>query len=153
MSKYLIVLILVVIAGAGIYSYKNTKTDIPESSMELIESSSPVAAPSIPRYLPYTSEVMESSSLTRRVLFFYASWCPTCRPADADFSVNQSRIPEDVMLIRVNYSDDNTSDDERELASKYNITYQHTFVQIDSEGNVVTQWNGGKTVELVKNIK
>lgn len=121
--------------------------------MELIETSSPVAVPGLSRYLPYTNEVLASSSLSRRVLFFYASWCSTCRPADANFTTNQSRIPEDVILIRVNYNDDNTSDDERELGSKYNITYQHTFVQIDSEGNVVTQWNGGKTDELLKNLK
>lgn len=124
-----------------------------EPSIESISSPSPIAVSGTSRYLPYTEEVFLGSSNYRRVLFFYASWCPTCRPADADFAANQSLFPEDLRLIRVNYNDGDTSRAERDLASNYNITYQHTFVQIDSAGNVVTQWNGGKTAELLKNLK
>ena len=40
-----------------------------------------------------------------------------------------------------------------DLAKKYGITYQHTFVQIDSQGKEVTKWNGGQTDELAANIK
>ena len=87
------------------------------------------------------------------MLFFYASWCPTCRPADADFAKNESLLPEDVRLIRVNYNEGDTDDDEDTLADKYNVTYQHTFVQIDEEDNIVTKWNGGQTAQLLKNLK
>ena len=41
----------------------------------------------------------------------------------------------------------------KELAQKYSITYQHTFVQIDAEGKEITKWNGGKIDELLTNIK
>ena len=105
------------------------------------------------RYVEYSKANFDAASSNRRVLFFYASWCPTCKPADASFMQNESRIPEDVTLIRVNYNDPETDQDEKDLAKKYGITYQHTFVQIDSSGNEVTKWNGGHIDELLSNIK
>ena len=105
------------------------------------------------RYVKYASNTLESTSDTRRVLYFYANWCPTCRPADADFSANESRIPSDVTVIRVNYNDTDTDAEEEALAREYGITYQHTFVQIDENGEQVAKWNGGDTDELLLNIK
>jgi len=105
------------------------------------------------RYVQYSKSVLDSASDYRRVLFFYASWCPTCRPADLSFTENSSEIPEDVRLIRVNYNDPDTDQEEKDLAKKYGVTYQHTFVQIDAQGGVVTKWNGGQINELLSAIK
>ncbi|MBI5044553.1 MAG: thioredoxin family protein [Candidatus Levybacteria bacterium] len=105
------------------------------------------------RYIQYSKSALESALSTRRVLFFYASWCPTCKPADASFTANVSKIPEDVTLIRVNYNDPETDQEEKDLAKKYGITYQHTFVQIDSTGKEVAKWNGGQIDELLSHIK
>lgn len=105
------------------------------------------------RYLEYSKTAFESSSGSRRVLFFYANWCPICKPADASFRNQESLIPQDVRVIRVNYSDSDTDQDEKDLAKKYGITYQHTFVQIDSLGQEVTTWNGGQIEQLLTNIK
>ncbi len=104
-------------------------------------------------YAPFSPELLANSTSTRRVLFFYANWCPTCKPADKSFSDNLSEIPADVTLIRVNYNDNETDRAEKELAKKYGITYQHTFVQIDAQGNEVSKWNGGKIDELLSNVK
>lgn len=105
------------------------------------------------RYVEYSKASFDKAGNNRRVLYFYASWCPTCKPADADLEANKDRIPNDVTVIRVNYNDPETDQEEKELAKKYGITYQHTFVQIDSQGNEVTKWNGGKTDELIAKIK
>lgn len=105
------------------------------------------------KYVEYSKATLESASSNRRVLFFYASWCPTCKPADADLKTNTDKFPTDVMVIRVNYNDTETDQDEKDLAIKYGITYQHTFVQIDEQGNEITKWNGGKTDELLAKIK
>lgn len=104
-------------------------------------------------YVEYGPNVLEGSKATKRVLFFYASWCPLCRPADAEFRDRMSEIPAGVTVIRVNYNDPGTDQAEKDLAAKYGVTYQHTFVQIDQDGNAVTKWNGGKLAELQKNIK
>ncbi|MBP6913533.1 MAG: thioredoxin family protein [Candidatus Levybacteria bacterium] len=105
------------------------------------------------RYVQYSKAALDSASSGRRVLFFYASWCPTCKPADASFTQDASKIPDDVTLIRVNYNDPETDQEEKDLAKKYGITYQHTFVQIDGTGKEVTKWNGGQIDELLSNIK
>ncbi|MFA6004966.1 MAG: thioredoxin family protein [Patescibacteria group bacterium] len=105
------------------------------------------------RYVEYSAAALEKAVTGRRVLFFYASWCPTCRPADESFTQNSAKIPEDVTLLRVNYNDPDTDQEEKDLAQKYGITYQHTFIQIDSTGNEVTKWNGGQINELLSNLK
>ena len=105
------------------------------------------------RYVEYSKAALDGSANKRRVLYFYANWCPICKPADADFKANSSKIPADVTVIRVNYNDSDTDQEEKDLAKKYVIIYQHTFVQVDSTGKEVTKWNGGQTDELLANIK
>lgn len=81
------------------------------------------------------------------VLFFWAAWCPYCKEANADFTANTGQIPAGVTVLKTNY------DTEKELKTKYGITYQHTFVQVDAKGNQVTKWSGGGIKELIANIK
>lgn len=104
-------------------------------------------------YVTYSKTAFDTAATKRRVLFFYASWCPTCRPADENLKTNVSQIPSDVTVIRVNYNDPETDQEERDLAKKYGVTYQHTYVQIDETGKEVTKWNGGQITELLANIK
>jgi len=105
------------------------------------------------RYVEYSKSALENAAGNRRVLFFYASWCSTCRPADANFKENMSQIPQDVTLFRVNYNDPETDQEEKDLAKNYDITYQHTFVQIDGQDKALTKWNGGQINELLLHIK
>lgn len=105
------------------------------------------------RYVHYSPQAFDAASITRRILFFYASWCGECRPIDEELTKRASDIPEDVTVIRVNYSDPDTDQNEKDLAVGYGITYQHTFVQIDSAGKEVAKWNGGGLDKLLKNIK
>ncbi len=105
------------------------------------------------RYVENSNTALQNASGNRRVLFFYASWCPTCRPADAEFRNYKDKIPADVVVIRVNYNDPETDQEEKDLANQYGVSYQHTFVQIDSDGNEITKWNGGQIDELLSRIK
>ncbi len=105
------------------------------------------------RYVEYSKAAFDQAAGKRRVLYFYATWCPSCKTANEDFTANPNNIPEDVVVIRTNYNDPNTDQEEKDLAKKYGITYQHTFVQVDSKGKEVTKWNGGQTEELAANIK
>lgn len=104
-------------------------------------------------YLLYTPNAFSSSATPMKLLFFYASWCPTCRPVDSDIKANAASIPSDLTIFRVNYNDPDTDANEKELAKKYGITYQHTFVLIDTNGNELKKWNGGNFEEILSKIK
>jgi thiol-disulfide isomerase/thioredoxin len=82
------------------------------------------------------------------VLFFRAGWCPTCRAVDSDIKANLSKIPSSLAILDVNY--DNSS----ALKQKYGVTYQHTFVQVDKDGNLIKKWSGSPTLAaLVAEVK
>jgi len=156
-KKLIFVAIILFIFGIGAYFFlQKSSSAIPDGNNESMVQQDGVKDDeniANSRYFEYSKSAFESASAKRRVLFFYASWCPTCRPADASFKAGANEIPEDIVVIRVNYNDPETDNAEKELARKYGITYQHTFVQIDSAGNEVTKWNGGQMSELLTNSK
>jgi thiol:disulfide interchange protein len=173
MNKSILIVIIsvLVIALAGFFVYQNTSSnqkqqnlaDMGDTMMDEIsddhmitDENSNVRDSSMmqdSKYVEFTSSVLKENVDKRRVLFFYANWCPICGPADANFKENTNRIPDDVVLIRVNYNDSETDADEMALADQYGITYQHTFVQIDESGNTIATWNGGQIEELLANIE
>jgi thiol-disulfide isomerase/thioredoxin len=95
-------------------------------------------------YEAYAAEkVMLASDVHDVVLFFRASWCPTCRAVDSDIKANLAKIPSDLTILDVDY--DNSSS----LKQKYGVTYQHTFVQVDKDGNLIKKWSGSSTLSLL----
>lgn len=123
----------------------------PKTVSPTISDSTPVSTST--NYVSFSENTLEQFSERRRVLFFFANWCPTCIPADKDFQNNIDKLPTDVVVIRVNYKDNETDEGEKELAQRYGITYQHTFVQINESGDETAKWNGGSVSELLTNIK
>jgi thiol-disulfide isomerase/thioredoxin len=94
-------------------------------------------------YEEYAPEKVSSSGDT--VLFFHANWCPSCRSADKALKAEMSDIPGDLAILKVNF------DDSSDLRKKYGVTSQHTFVQIDADGNLVKKWSGSPTLDAVVN--
>lgn len=82
------------------------------------------------------------------VLFFKASWCPSCRALDADIKANMGAIPGGVTILEVDY------DKSGDLKQKYGVTMQHTLVQVDAKGNLLNKWSGGNTLtSVIEKIK
>ncbi len=104
-------------------------------------------------YQPFSQSAFDSAKGDKRVLFFFANWCPTCKPIDAELSANAAKIPEGIEIFRVNYNDTDTDAADKELAAKYGITYQHTFVQVDASGGEIAKWNGGGLDKIVSMVK
>jgi len=94
-------------------------------------------------YEAYAPEKIAWAEDNDVVLFFHASWCPTCRSVDADITVNISDIPEGLIILKTDY--DNSSD----LKKKYKVTTQHTFVQVDKDGNMISKWTGSGTLDTI----
>lgn len=95
-------------------------------------------------YVAYdASAIAAAAKEGSAVLFFNASWCPTCKALNSDIKASLSEIPFGVTIFSVDY------DTSSELKQKYGITYQHTLVQVDSEGTMITKWSGGNTLETV----
>ena len=173
------IIILVVVVG-GIYASKNTKKDamvakeqIEQKAMEdkkMAEEKAMMEKKAMEEkevvgkdgattktdvmmkagsYEVYAPEKVALASASHDVvLFFRASWCPTCRAVDTDIKANLSKIPSDLTILDVNY------DDSTALKQKYSVTYQHTFVQVDKDGNQIKKWSGSPTLStLVAEIK
>lgn len=100
-------------------------------------------------YTSYSLTEVEAAQKAGKkvVLFFHADWCPFCVEADKQFKARLSELPASTVVLKTNY------DTEATLKKKYAVTYQHTFVQIDAEGKLVSKWNGGDVENLKKYLK
>lgn len=80
------------------------------------------------------------------VLFFHATWCPSCNAADKE--LKSSEIPDGLTVLKTDY------DSNLDLRKKYWVTSQHTFVQVDNSWNKINKWSWWQTVASIKeNLK
>ena len=91
-------------------------------------------------YEAYSPEKLARAETGDVVLFFHASWCPTCRGLNADIEKNLSAIPSEVSILKIDY------DTATELKKKYGVTYQHTLVQVAADGTLIKKWSGSPTL-------
>lgn len=125
-------------------SETQTETET-EDENEIKEVRSAVAGE---RYVNYSPELVNeiTNDGDKALLFFHAAWCPTCRRADKEIRDNISKIPSDVTIFKVNY------DTEKELRNKYRINYQHTFVQVDRNGDSINKQQGPVRIDDILSV-
>lgn len=92
-------------------------------------------------YETYSADKIARAQDGSVVLFFHAGWCPSCRGLGADIEKNMSTIPEKTSILKVDY------DTSTELKKKYGVTYQHTLVQVDAQGNLIKKWSGSPSLK------
>lgn len=97
-------------------------------------------------YVSYAPDYLNRYKNKRKVLFFHANWCPTCKAANQNINDNLDKIPDDVVIIKTDY------DKEVDLKKKYGISYQHSFVLVDDNGDQLDIWNGGDLEEILRRI-
>ncbi len=157
-----IVAIIIFAVGIGIYASNNSKTEmVKDDAMRQKDTNVMVkkdegamtnkedAMMKAGSYESYEiSKVAMASATHDVVLFFRAGWCPTCVALDKDIRAHLKDIPESLTILDVNY------DNSAVLKKKYGVTYQHTFVQVDAQGNLIKKWSGSPTLSaLVAEVK
>ncbi len=161
MKNISIILVVILLIGFGIYALNqnsdsdenlNNEINSQDSSNNVISDLDPLENPentdlAVGSYEVYSPEKVQENSDKNVVLFFKADWCPSCRALDGDIKNNLKEIPEDLVILELNY------DKETELKKKYGVTTQHTLVLVDSEGNMIDKWSGGnRLVSVVEKI-
>jgi thiol-disulfide isomerase/thioredoxin len=71
------------------------------------------------------------------VLFFNASWCPTCQRAVGNLDAEGA--PPGLTVVSVDY------DSSDSLRRQYGVTVQHTFVHVDEGGQQLAKFTGSLT--------
>ena len=90
----------------------------------------------------YSPEAVAMASATDKVvLFFHAKWCSTCKLLSDDITANVDAIPENVRILLVDF------DTETALKQRYEVTLQHTLVQVSAEGDEIASWNLTPTLD------
>jgi thiol-disulfide isomerase/thioredoxin len=92
-------------------------------------------------YEAYSADKLALANKGDVILFFRATWCPTCRALDADIKANS--VPAGVTILDVDY------DTETALKQKYGVTTQHTLVQVDAAGTLIQKWQGSPTLASI----
>lgn len=114
----------------------------------MMEEAPEGAMMSVGSYEAYAPEKLAKATDGDVVLFFRASWCPTCRSLDSDIKKNAGTIPKGVTILDVNY------DDSTALKQKYGVTMQHTLVQVAADGTLIAKWTGSSTLaDIVSKVK
>lgn len=148
----------ITVLGAGLYFYKNafpktnSQSTLQEGSQEReaqektqtreSQSNTPegktvtgytgkvlagTTAPFIIFNLPDYEKALKDNKVI--VLDFFANWCPECREEAPKLHAGFDALSTDKVIgFRVNYNDTDTDKDEKDLAGKYGITFQHTKV-------------------------
>ena len=81
------------------------------------------------------------------VLFFNATWCPDCRAINEALTSDPGKIPAGTTVVSVDY------DQHADLRQRYGVTTQHTFVQIDTNGEKTRQWVSTSVDALLKELQ
>ncbi len=94
-------------------------------------------------YAPYAAEKLAMANDGDVVLFFKASWCPSCRALDANLRASLADIPAGLTILEVDY------DTALALRQQYGVTTQHTLVQVGANGTLIKKWSGGSTLASI----
>lgn len=91
----------------------------------------------------YSPEKLALAEKGKVLLFFHAQWCPICRGLDAEAAANPNITPDGITVLKVDFDTATT------LRQKYGVTVQHTFVQVDSSGNLLKKFSDASTYSAV----
>jgi thiol-disulfide isomerase/thioredoxin len=94
-------------------------------------------------FTTYSPDALTKTEGHKNVIFFSATWCPTCQATNKDIQANLDKIDPKLHILSADF------DGSTELKAKYGVTMQHTFVEVDGSGNLIKKTNGLATVAAI----
>lgn len=154
MKKFLLITVITLGLGLGVFLFMSNMQKAPSTNTDnkpvtnqtdTINTNEPNSNSSTAgKYIEYSEQAVNSAPEAQKiVLFFHAPWCPTCRQLENDINNNLGDIPEDVTIMKVDY------DSASELKKRYGVRVQHTLVQIDHHGEMVSSWHGSSSLDSI----
>lgn len=108
---------------------------------EALEETTTDTTPGV--YTTYDAEAIAQSDAEHVLLFFHATWCPSCKALDADIVANADEIPPGVEIYKVDY------DTATDLKRQYGVTTQHSIIEIAASGEALSNISHGLTLDDV----
>jgi thiol-disulfide isomerase/thioredoxin len=129
MKKSILFLLSIVLIGAGCGTASQEPISVQEDGAG--------------RYQNYEEAALRFAQDGDVVIFFHASWCPTCKAQEEAILRDAQDIPSDLTILKADF------DTEIALREKYEVTLQHTLIQVDADGGELARWNGGTTLNSI----
>ena len=148
MKKYLLPLALSAVIVLGGCSQANSSSDA-MSSAKSPSSATSHCDSACQSYITYDQYQASKDKYadSKVVLFFNAKWCPACRAINEALTSDPGKIPAKTTVVSVDY------DQHTDLRQRYGVTTQHTFVQIDTNGEKTRQWVSTSVDALLKELQ
>lgn len=92
-------------------------------------------------YQDYNKELFDKAQSEGKliVLDFAANWCPACQAEGPEIRKGVEQLNSDkIVVFKVHYKDDQTTEEHTALAKQYQIPYQHTKVVL-KDGRMVAK--------------
>lgn len=132
--------LLVFLAIMGVLAFGCSQGDETIENPKNAQGNEPtVLAGTTTKYYDFGKAHYEQSLKEGKIVFlnFYASWCPICKAEQPDlFAAFDELKNENVVGYRIHFNDNEVTDDDKEMAKKFGVTYQHTKVIINKNGEV-----------------
>lgn len=140
MVKYIFPAIILVVLMAGISFWANKKSH-PENQVAAQSTISPEPQATDAPLVKFVYADYSANDVANwqgfPLLFFTSKNCVACQAEEADIKKNAALVPAGVKIFEVDY------DSNAELVQKYQVSAPDTWVQIKSDGTVVSSWMGG----------
>lgn len=83
------------------------------------------------KYVEFNQILFDAAITDKKIVLlnFYANWCPICRAEEPGLAEGLNLLgDENIVAFRVNYNDSDTDENEKAIAKKLGISYQHSKV-------------------------
>lgn len=149
-KSWILIICITAVIGAAVLYVMMTRSAAPDKTAKPQPASDlPAAASEQPQQAPMSQtpgiykdyDAADVATNTgRKVLFFYAPWCPQCRALEQ--SIQAGTIPSGVTIYKTDF------DSSTELRQKYGVNLQTTLVEIDSNGTKIRSYTAYDTPNL-----